>query len=220
MYVWRNIQPRSRDYCCCGKAITVTYLVRVSVALVIRHAMHAIKLEHISFFHSLERYTYSHLTSLLHATMYQNLHSTHKYSDNGGKHHVVGVAWCRPNHDPITNAHPHTQSEEGKRARHNITCFESKIYYRHFAVTQVMRLDSGQVFSTWGMVTPWKNSSPNRNVFYYFQPKFTKTRGVGGHGGTLKNTSTSRNTFLLFSTKIYKNPGRRAGGGHGDTLKK
>ena len=166
MYVWRNIQPRSRDYCCCGKAITVTYLVRVSVALVIRHAMHAIKLEHISFFHSLERYTYSHLTSLLHATMYQNLHSTHKYSDNGGKHHVVGVAWCRPNHDPITNAHPHSQSEEGKRARHNITCFESKIYYRHFAVTQVMRLDSGQVFSTWGMVTPWKNSSPNRNFFF------------------------------------------------------
>ena len=38
MKVERNIQPRWRDYCCRGKAITVTYLVRVSAALVSQHA--------------------------------------------------------------------------------------------------------------------------------------------------------------------------------------
>ena len=62
--------------------------------------------------------TASHLTSFLHTTMYQNLHSTHNsYSDNGGKH-VVWVAWCRSNHDPITNAQQHTQSAAVMRARH------------------------------------------------------------------------------------------------------
>ena len=49
------------------------------------------QLEHISFFHSFARYTYSHLTSFLHATVYQNLHSTHILL-LCGKHHVVGVA--------------------------------------------------------------------------------------------------------------------------------
>ena len=38
MYVERNIEVRSRNHCCRGKAIRVTYSERVSVALVIRHA--------------------------------------------------------------------------------------------------------------------------------------------------------------------------------------
>ena len=38
MYVWRNIQARSCNHCCCGKAINVTYSECVSVALVVQHA--------------------------------------------------------------------------------------------------------------------------------------------------------------------------------------
>ena len=38
MYVQRNIQARSRNQCCCGKTIHITYSNRVSVAVVIQHA--------------------------------------------------------------------------------------------------------------------------------------------------------------------------------------
>jgi hypothetical protein len=34
----RNIKARSRNYCCCRKAISITYSVCVSVTLVIQHA--------------------------------------------------------------------------------------------------------------------------------------------------------------------------------------
>jgi hypothetical protein len=34
----RNFEARSRNHCCCGKAISVTYSECVSVALVIQHA--------------------------------------------------------------------------------------------------------------------------------------------------------------------------------------
>jgi hypothetical protein len=34
----RNIEARSRNHCCCGKAINSTYCKCVSVALVIQHA--------------------------------------------------------------------------------------------------------------------------------------------------------------------------------------
>jgi hypothetical protein len=37
MYVKRNIEARSRNHCCCGKAISITYFECVSVALVIQH---------------------------------------------------------------------------------------------------------------------------------------------------------------------------------------
>jgi hypothetical protein len=41
-----NIQPRSHNQCCCGKAISITYPECVTVALVIQHAkcMHRIML--------------------------------------------------------------------------------------------------------------------------------------------------------------------------------
>jgi hypothetical protein len=38
IYVQRNIQVRSHNYYCCGKAISITYSECVSVALVIQHA--------------------------------------------------------------------------------------------------------------------------------------------------------------------------------------
>jgi hypothetical protein len=38
MYVQRNIEARSRNHCCCVKAISITYCECVSVALVIGHA--------------------------------------------------------------------------------------------------------------------------------------------------------------------------------------
>jgi hypothetical protein len=38
MYVQRNIEVRSRNHCCRGKAINITYFECVSVALVIQHA--------------------------------------------------------------------------------------------------------------------------------------------------------------------------------------
>ena len=51
-----------------------------------------------------------------------------------------------------------------------------------------------------------------------FQPKFTKTWGVGGHGNTLKKYLTNRNTFiLLFQPKFTKT---RGVGGHDGILKK
>ena len=34
----RNIEARSRNHCCTGKAISITYCQCVSVALVIQHA--------------------------------------------------------------------------------------------------------------------------------------------------------------------------------------
>jgi hypothetical protein len=38
MYVERNIEARSHNHCCRGKAISITYSKCVSVALVIQHA--------------------------------------------------------------------------------------------------------------------------------------------------------------------------------------
>jgi hypothetical protein len=38
MYVQRNSDVRSRNHCCRGKAISITYSECVSVALVIKHA--------------------------------------------------------------------------------------------------------------------------------------------------------------------------------------
>ena len=38
MYLWYNIHARSRDYCCSGKAIFITYSECVFVSLVIQHA--------------------------------------------------------------------------------------------------------------------------------------------------------------------------------------
>jgi hypothetical protein len=38
MYVELNIGERSRNHCCCGKAISISYCECVSVALVIQHA--------------------------------------------------------------------------------------------------------------------------------------------------------------------------------------
>jgi hypothetical protein len=38
MYVQRNFEARSRNHCCSGKAISITYSVCVSVLLVIQHA--------------------------------------------------------------------------------------------------------------------------------------------------------------------------------------
>ena len=39
MHVQRNIEARSRNHCCRGKATSITYYVRVFVGLVIQHAM-------------------------------------------------------------------------------------------------------------------------------------------------------------------------------------
>jgi hypothetical protein len=39
MYVWRNIEARSHNSCCGGKAISITYSECVSVALGIQHAV-------------------------------------------------------------------------------------------------------------------------------------------------------------------------------------
>jgi hypothetical protein len=39
VYVYRNMQARSRNHCCCGKAISITYSECVSVAIFIQHAM-------------------------------------------------------------------------------------------------------------------------------------------------------------------------------------
>ena len=39
MYVHRNIAARSRNHCCRGKAISITYSECVSVALVIQQAL-------------------------------------------------------------------------------------------------------------------------------------------------------------------------------------
>jgi hypothetical protein len=38
MYVQRNSEARSRNHCCRGKAISITYCECVSVAVVIQHA--------------------------------------------------------------------------------------------------------------------------------------------------------------------------------------
>ena len=38
-YVYRNTESRSRNHCCCGKAINVTYYACVFIALGIQHAM-------------------------------------------------------------------------------------------------------------------------------------------------------------------------------------
>jgi hypothetical protein len=37
MYAQRNAEARSHNHCCRGKAITITYSKRVSVALIIQH---------------------------------------------------------------------------------------------------------------------------------------------------------------------------------------
>jgi hypothetical protein len=37
MYVKRNIEARSRNVCCRGKAISITYSERMSATIVIRH---------------------------------------------------------------------------------------------------------------------------------------------------------------------------------------
>ena len=39
LYVWRNMETRSRNHCCRGKAISITNSGCVAVALVIQHAM-------------------------------------------------------------------------------------------------------------------------------------------------------------------------------------
>ena len=39
MYVWRNVEARAHNYCCNGKAISITYSECVFVALRIQHAM-------------------------------------------------------------------------------------------------------------------------------------------------------------------------------------
>jgi hypothetical protein len=39
MYVQRNIEARSCNHCCCGKAINITYRESVFVALDFQHAM-------------------------------------------------------------------------------------------------------------------------------------------------------------------------------------
>ena len=38
MYIQRNIEARSRNRCCHGKAIDITYSECVSVVLIIKHA--------------------------------------------------------------------------------------------------------------------------------------------------------------------------------------
>jgi len=38
MYIQRNIEARSRNRCCHGKAINITYSECVSVVLIIKHA--------------------------------------------------------------------------------------------------------------------------------------------------------------------------------------
>jgi hypothetical protein len=38
MYIQRNIEARSRNRCCHGKAINITYSKCVSVVLIIKHA--------------------------------------------------------------------------------------------------------------------------------------------------------------------------------------
>jgi hypothetical protein len=38
MYVQTNTMARSRDHCCRGKAVIITYSVCVSVVLVMQHA--------------------------------------------------------------------------------------------------------------------------------------------------------------------------------------
>jgi len=38
MYVYRNIEERSHNHCCSGKALSVTYCECMSVALDIQHA--------------------------------------------------------------------------------------------------------------------------------------------------------------------------------------
>ena len=40
MYLERNIEERSCNHCCSGKAISITYTECVFVALGIQHAMH------------------------------------------------------------------------------------------------------------------------------------------------------------------------------------
>jgi hypothetical protein len=40
MNVYGKIETRSRNPCCCGKAIGITYSAYASVALVIQHVMH------------------------------------------------------------------------------------------------------------------------------------------------------------------------------------
>jgi hypothetical protein len=52
MYVQRNIEARSRNHCCCGKAISITYSECVFIlALVIQHAkrMRRIILSSVAF---------------------------------------------------------------------------------------------------------------------------------------------------------------------------
>ena len=39
LYIWRNTVERSRNYCCCGKAISITYSVYLTVVSAVQHAM-------------------------------------------------------------------------------------------------------------------------------------------------------------------------------------
>ena len=44
MYVERNTGARSRNHCCCGKTINITYSECVSVTLVIQHAKRMLRI--------------------------------------------------------------------------------------------------------------------------------------------------------------------------------
>ena len=45
VYVYRNIEARSRNHCCRGKAVRIKYYECVSLAFVIKHAM---RMRHIT----------------------------------------------------------------------------------------------------------------------------------------------------------------------------
>ena len=70
MYVYRNIEARSCNHCCGGKAISITYCECVFVALSIQHAM---RMRHVSicglsgstiFFHINKRHHFRKKTPL------------------------------------------------------------------------------------------------------------------------------------------------------------
>jgi hypothetical protein len=60
--VQRNIEARSCNHCCCGKAVTVTYSECVTVALVIQHA----KRMHHVIFSSVASLVLQHFSTLSH----------------------------------------------------------------------------------------------------------------------------------------------------------